>query len=119
MYRRTRELAETMVGLGTAHGVRTVAMLTDMSTPLGLTAGNALEVRESLEVLAGGGPSDVETFTRVQQHDFEPARLRRRNAKRICGAPCVQPQYGAGRGRCAQRPQGCSYVPARMVVGGK
>ncbi|MFB4194836.1 thymidine phosphorylase [Streptomyces carpaticus] len=58
-----RELAETMVGLGTDHGVRTVALLTDMSTPLGLTAGNALEVRESVEVLAGGGPADVVELT--------------------------------------------------------
>src|SRR3954465_9762983 len=58
-----RELARTMVELGGAHGVQTVALLTDMSTPLGLTAGNALEVRESLEVLAGGGPSDVVELT--------------------------------------------------------
>ncbi|GHJ35211.1 thymidine phosphorylase [Streptomyces sp. TS71-3] len=58
-----RELATTMVGLGTDHGVRTVALLTGMSTPLGLTAGNALEVRESLEVLAGGGPADVVELT--------------------------------------------------------
>ncbi|MFF2653240.1 thymidine phosphorylase [Streptomyces sp. NPDC058045] len=58
-----RELAETMVGLGTDHGVRTVALLTDMSTPLGRTAGNALEVRESVEVLAGGGPADVVELT--------------------------------------------------------
>ncbi|MER0243911.1 thymidine phosphorylase [Streptomyces sp. HSW2009] len=58
-----RELAATMVGLGTDHGVRTVALLTDMSTPLGLTAGNALEVRESVEVLAGGGPADVVALT--------------------------------------------------------
>jgi thymidine phosphorylase len=58
-----RELAETMVSLGTAHGTRTVALLTDMSTPLGLTAGNALEVRESLAVLAGGGPADVVELT--------------------------------------------------------
>lgn len=58
-----RELAETMVGLGTDHGVRTVALITDMSTPLGLTAGNALEVRESVEVLAGGGPADVVELT--------------------------------------------------------
>jgi thymidine phosphorylase len=57
------ELARTMVDLGAAHGVRTVALLTDMSTPLGLTAGNALEVRESLEVLAGGGPADVVELT--------------------------------------------------------
>ena len=60
---RARELAETMVGLGTDAGVHTVALLTDMSTPLGLTAGNALEVRESVEVLAGGGPADVVELT--------------------------------------------------------
>ncbi|WP_413809010.1 thymidine phosphorylase [Streptomyces sp. OE57] len=58
-----RELAATMVGLGNDHGVRTTALLTDMSTPLGLTAGNALEVRESVEVLAGGGPADVVELT--------------------------------------------------------
>ncbi|MGH3444280.1 MAG: thymidine phosphorylase [Nocardioidaceae bacterium] len=61
--RHARELAETMVALGTDAGVRTVALLTDMSTPLGLTAGNALEVRESVEILAGGGPSDVVELT--------------------------------------------------------
>ncbi|OIQ81818.1 pyrimidine-nucleoside phosphorylase [mine drainage metagenome] len=60
---RARELARTMVELGTDAGVRTVALLTDMSTPLGLTAGNALEVRESVEVLAGGGPPDVVELT--------------------------------------------------------
>ncbi|MEU9863845.1 thymidine phosphorylase [Streptomyces sp. NPDC047971] len=58
-----RELASTMVGLGTDSGVKTVALLTDMSTPLGLTAGNALEIRESVEVLAGGGPADVVELT--------------------------------------------------------
>ncbi len=58
-----RELAETMVALGTEAGVHTVALLTDMSTPLGLTAGNALEVAESVEVLAGGGPDDVVELT--------------------------------------------------------
>ncbi|MGC0422614.1 thymidine phosphorylase [Embleya sp. AB8] len=58
-----RELARTMVRLGVDHGVGTVALLTDMSTPLGLTAGNALEVRESVEVLAGGGPADVVELT--------------------------------------------------------
>jgi thymidine phosphorylase len=58
-----RELARTMVELGAAHGVPTVALLTDMSTPLGRTAGNALEVRESLDVLAGGGPADVVELT--------------------------------------------------------
>jgi thymidine phosphorylase len=52
-----------MVELGADHDVRTVALLTDMSTPLGRTAGNALEVRESVEVLAGGGPPDVVELT--------------------------------------------------------
>jgi thymidine phosphorylase len=58
-----RELARTMVDLGTDAGVTTVALLTNMQTPLGLTAGNALEVRESVEVLAGGGPPDVVELT--------------------------------------------------------
>jgi thymidine phosphorylase len=58
-----RELARTMVGLGQDAGLTTVALLTNMQTPLGLTAGNALEVRESVEVLAGGGPPDVVELT--------------------------------------------------------
>ncbi|OLT45091.1 thymidine phosphorylase [Serinicoccus sp. CNJ-927] len=58
-----RELAETMVALGQDAGVHTVALLTDMSTPLGLTAGNGVEVAESVEVLAGGGPQDVVDLT--------------------------------------------------------
>ncbi|MFL0577433.1 thymidine phosphorylase [Brevibacterium luteolum] len=58
-----RALAETMVRLGTAAGVDCTALLTDMSTPLGRTVGNALEVRESVEVLAGGGPADVVDLT--------------------------------------------------------
>ena len=58
-----RELAETMVALGTDAGVTTVALLTNMQVPLGLTAGNALEVRESVEVLQGGGPKDVVELT--------------------------------------------------------
>ena len=58
-----RVLARTMVDLGTDAGVHTVALLTNMQTPLGLTVGNALEVRESLEVLAGGGPPDVVELT--------------------------------------------------------
>jgi thymidine phosphorylase len=52
-----------MVGLGTDAGVHTVALLTDMSTPLGLTAGNGVEVAESVDVLAGGGPADVVELT--------------------------------------------------------
>ncbi|MGI3779404.1 MAG: thymidine phosphorylase [Janthinobacterium lividum] len=58
-----RELAETMVALGTDAGVRTVALLTRMDTPLGRSAGNAVEVAESVEVLQGGGPADVVELT--------------------------------------------------------
>ncbi|KQR89099.1 thymidine phosphorylase [Microbacterium sp. Leaf179] len=60
---RARELARTMVALGTDSGVNTTALLTDMNTPLGLAIGNANEVRESVEVLAGGGPADVVELT--------------------------------------------------------
>ncbi|WDF34180.1 thymidine phosphorylase [Arthrobacter agilis] len=79
---QARELAETMVALGKDAGVNTVALLTDMSTPLGLTAGNAIEVQESVEVLAGGGPADVVELTvRLAEemlacagvHDADPA----------------------------------------------
>ncbi|WP_029265711.1 MULTISPECIES: thymidine phosphorylase [unclassified Microbacterium] len=60
---RARELARTMVALGTDSGVATTALLTDMNVPLGLAIGNANEVRESVEILAGGGPSDVRELT--------------------------------------------------------
>ena len=60
---RARELATTMVGLGTDHGVATVAQLTSMNAPIGRAVGNALEVTESVEVLQGRGPSDVRELT--------------------------------------------------------
>ncbi|MBW1638422.1 thymidine phosphorylase [Microbacterium resistens] len=60
---RARELARTMVELGTDSGVSTTALLTDMNVPLGRAIGNANEVRESVEVLAGGGPADVRELT--------------------------------------------------------
>ncbi len=77
-----RELARTMVDLGADAGVTTVALLTDMSTPLGLTVGNAIEVQEALDVLAGGGPADVveltlalarEMLAAVGRDDVDPA----------------------------------------------
>jgi thymidine phosphorylase len=58
-----RELAETMVQLGEAHGVRTSALLTNMDTPLGRTAGNGLEVTESVQALSGQGPDDLMEVT--------------------------------------------------------
>jgi thymidine phosphorylase len=60
---QSRELARTMVGIGERNGVRTVALVTDMEWPLGLAAGNGLEVAESVEVLAGGGPEDIVELT--------------------------------------------------------
>ena len=62
---KAKELARTMVSLGKDAGVKTRALVTAMDVPLGLTAGNALEVRESVEVLAGGGPADVVELTLV------------------------------------------------------
>jgi thymidine phosphorylase len=62
-FARARQLAEVLVQLGRDAGVNTSALLTDMSTPLGLKVGNALEVEESVDVLAGGGPSDVIEIT--------------------------------------------------------
>ena len=60
---KARELATVMVEIGKSAGVNIRALITAMDVPLGLTAGNALEVRESVEVLAGGGPSDVVELT--------------------------------------------------------
>lgn len=67
---KARELALTMVELGKRAGVKTVALITAMDVPLGLTAGNALEVRESLEVLAGGGPKDIVELTLVMAREM-------------------------------------------------
>lgn len=81
---QARLLASTMVELGKAAEVNTVALLTDMSTPLGYTAGNALEVAESVEVLAGGGPADVveltvalarEMLSAVGREDIDPGEV--------------------------------------------
>jgi thymidine phosphorylase len=58
-----RLLAQTMVTLGEEHGVRTMALLTRMDTPLGLAVGNAVEVEEAVATLAGGGPPDLAEVT--------------------------------------------------------
>ncbi len=58
-----RELAQTMVKLGAAHGVVTAAVLTAMETPLGRAVGNALEVEEAWDALRGDGPADLVEVT--------------------------------------------------------
>ena len=60
---RGLELARTMIALGAAAGVPVVTLLTAMDRPLGFACGNALEVRECLDVLRGGGPADLWTVT--------------------------------------------------------
>jgi len=76
----SRELAQTMVELGAAHGLPTQAFLTDMNSPLGATVGNALEVAEAIEVLAGGGPQDlVELTLRLAEAMLELAGVQSRD----------------------------------------
>jgi thymidine phosphorylase len=60
---QARELARTMVALGTEHQVRTRALLTRMDTPLGRAVGNAVEVAEAVEALQGHGPPDLMEVT--------------------------------------------------------
>ncbi len=67
---KARELAQVMVALGERAGVKTRALVTAMDVPLGLTAGNALEVRESVEVLAGGGPADIVELTLIMAREM-------------------------------------------------
>ena len=88
-----RELAQVMVDLGNDSGVKTSALLTDMSTPLGLKIGNSLEVEESVEVLAGGGPADVVELT------VELAR----EMLRLAGQPDADPAAALRDGRAMDK----------------
>ena len=90
---RARELARVMVDLGNDSGVKTSALLTDMSTPLGLKIGNSLEVEESVEVLAGGGPADVVEIT------VELAR----EMLRLAGQPEADPAAALKDGRAMDK----------------
>ncbi|KHL14550.1 thymidine phosphorylase [Mumia flava] len=98
-----RELARTMVELGRAAGVDTRALLTDMATPLGRTAGNALEVAEAVEVLAGGGPEDVveltlalarEMLASVGRDDIDPADVLADGRAMDCWRAMISAQGG-------------------------
>jgi len=98
---RARELARVMVDLGNDSGVKTSALLTDMSTPLGLKIGNSLEVEESLEVLAGGGPADVVEIT------VELAR----EMLRLAGQPEADPAAALKDGRAMDK--WCQMIAAQ------
>lgn len=90
---RARELARTMVDLGSDAGVETVALLTDMDVPLGRAVGNALEVRESVEVLAGGGPEDVVELTLALAREM----------LRMAGKPDADPEAALADGRAMDK----------------
>lgn len=73
-FEKAKELATVLVQIGLDAGVKTRAVLTNMNVPLGLAIGNANEVRESVEVLAGAGPSDVVELTvELARHMLELA----------------------------------------------
>ncbi|KRF05164.1 pyrimidine-nucleoside phosphorylase [Arthrobacter sp. Soil782] len=125
---QARELAETMVALGTDAGVKTVALLTNMSTPLGLTAGNAIEVEESVEVLAGGGPQDVveltvrlaeEMLTAAGVRDADPAQALRDGRAMDVWNRMIEAQGGDPRAALpVARESETVYAPADGVLVG-
>ena len=97
------ELARVMVGLGAAHGVRTVALLTSMDAPVGRGIGNALEVAEAVEVLGGGGPADLvevclavarEMLALGGRHDADPSAALSDGSARAVWDAMVRAQGG-------------------------
>ena len=104
----SRELARTMVDLGTAHGLVTRALLTDMNTPLGATVGNSVEVAEALEVLAGGGPADVVELTLALAAEMLDAA----GPRRARPGGDVARRLGHGQVPCAGRRAGRRLVGA-------
>ncbi|MGH9296068.1 MAG: thymidine phosphorylase, partial [Acidimicrobiales bacterium] len=94
-----RRLAETMVALGTGLGLATSAVLTRMDEPLGRAVGNALEVRESIEVLAGQGPADVVDVTLALAREMLAlARNEEEHGRGGAGAGAGAGPVGAGAG---------------------
>ena len=109
---QARQFAQTMTRLGEAHGVRTAAMITAMDTPLGRAVGNAVEVREALDVLGGCGPGDVrdlviaraEAMLRLAGIGGDPAEALAGGRaldkfRDMIRAPGRRPQPAAARGR--------------------
>ncbi|HEY8711329.1 MAG TPA: hypothetical protein VIM68_00580, partial [Thermoanaerobaculia bacterium] len=65
-YQDSKALAQSLIAAAAGSGTRVEALITDMDRPLGIAAGNANEIIETIEVLKGKGPADVEEVTRVQ-----------------------------------------------------
>ena len=97
-----RELAATMVTIGLDSGLNTRALITAMDVPLGFAVGNALEVRESVEVLAGGGPADVIELTLTLARemldlagiDADPAKTLQDGSAMDCWKRMIRAQGG-------------------------
>ncbi len=99
------KLAATMIAIGERHGCPTVALLTDMDSPLGVACGNAIEITESIDVLKGGGPSDLREVTMAL------------TAEMLVVAK-VSPNHGAARARAEQAlASGAALDKFRAIVG--
>ena len=108
---QARELARTLVALGRRLGLRVRALLTDMDQPLGLAIGNAVEVREAIDVLRGGGPPDVRALT---------VRLGAEMLRRWAAWPAIGAAGAPGdRGRDRQRRRARAASPRRAPAGGR
>lgn len=126
---RARELARTMVAIGSSRGVRTVARLTAMDRPLGRAVGNALEVEEAMECLRGGGPPDLREVTlalaadmlRVAGLEVDPELARRRAGEVLNGGAPMErflrvAALQGGDARTLERPGGLPRAPRSAPV---
>src|SRR6202453_5250555 len=109
---QARLLGSTMIEIGTAHGVRTAAMLTAMDTPLGRAVGNAVEVAEALEVLGGGGPADVRELSVAEAE----AMLR---LPGVDGGPADAGGLSGGEAEAMLRLAGIDGEPAEALADGR